>query len=196
MDKRGYFGQLQEQPVENAGFKRERRLLEAFAKFLKEYSIAKQHLQDQHILDAHSHIVAALHHWARIVLAECGQEPAQAIWVQLRSVHPGIYKLYEELTASPETLQQRVELALLASEFSVMSKMKDCCAIVLDILESRKEPWSLEELYKHPKLEGIEADLALVMGKLAKRFFIKEVAVMPASEDPDGLELRYQKAAN
>lgn len=194
LDQEGLFGQLRERSVLNAGLTRERRLLEAFANFLKEYLLSKEHLHNREILDAHSHIVAALHHWAQIILVESGEEPASSIWVQLRTAHPGIYKLYEELAASPETLKQRVELALLASEFSVMSKMKECCALLLNILGSRTEPWSLEELYMHPKLEGMGPDLIIVLQKLVKRFFIKEVAVITDFGGVDAMELKYQKA--
>ncbi|AJY73831.1 nucleotidyltransferase-like protein [Paenibacillus beijingensis] len=171
---------------------KEQKLFMEFACFLSTYLQAKQDLQDNNLFDAHSSIIQALNHWAHITLVEAGKHPEPAIWRQMRRFHPGIYKLYEELTVSPETLEQRLKLVLLACEFSIMSKMKSCCALLLRILESRDDPWSLSEMQTHPEIAGLHINLSLVLQKLVQRAYIREVAIVPPSGDTEALELRYR----
>lgn len=173
---------------------KEQKLFLEFACFLSTYLQAKQELHDNHLLDAHSSIINALKHWAHITLVEADKQPEPAIWRQMRRFHPGIYKLYEELTVSPETLEQRLKLVMLACEFSIMSKMKSCCALLLRILDSREDPWSLMEMESHPELADLQIDLMLVLQKLVQRAYIREVAVMPRPGDTEALELRYRSA--
>lgn len=75
---------------------------------------------------------------------------------------------------STETLDQRVELILLACEFALMSKMSDCCGLLLNILGSRKESWSIKELLQHSGLSQLEAELPLVLRKLVSRSLIRD----------------------
>ncbi|UVI31341.1 nucleotidyltransferase-like protein [Paenibacillus spongiae] len=166
--------------------------LSEFGCFVQTYLQAKQDLQDGNLLDAYSNTINALHHWANIVLVEAGVYPDLALWRQMRRFDPGIYKLYEELTISTETLEQRVELVMLACEFSFMSKMKSCCEYLFSILSSREEPWSIMELQCHPLLADLNNNLSLLIRKLVKRGYVREVAVIPFSGDADSLELRYR----
>ena len=111
----------------------------------------------------------------------------------MRRFNPGIYKLYEELTISPESLTKRVQLVLLACEFSVMSKMKSCCELLFSILGSREEPWSVVELQQHPLLLDLHLDdLSLLLQNLVKRGYIDEVAIVSTTGDLEALELRYR----
>jgi len=112
----------------------------------------------------------------------------------MKKYNPGIYKLYEELTTSMESLEKRVQLVLLACEFHVMSKMKSCCRLLLDIIESREEPWSVGELMARPELKPLRLDLSLLLRKLVTRGLIREVAALPEANDPDALELQYAAA--
>jgi hypothetical protein len=169
---------------------REQKLLIEFNLFLKSYMQSKQYVQEDLILDAYSCILDALHHWARIAIVEAGFHPEITVWSHVRKINPGIYKLYEELTSSSETMEQRVRLVLLACEFSVMSKMEKCCTMLLRILGSRKDGWTPEELHKHPQLAEIHSELGLLLTKMVSKSLIREVV---ASMDPEltTLELRY-----
>ncbi|BBH24698.1 hypothetical protein Back11_60430 [Paenibacillus baekrokdamisoli] len=171
---------------------REQKQLTEFSSFIRTYLQAKQDLQDNNLLDAYGHILTALNHWAHIALIEAGLHPELTVWRQMRRFNPGIYKLYEELTTSPESLTKRVQLVLLACEFSVMSKMKSCCELLFSILGSREEPWSVMELQHHPVLAALHIDLSLLLQKLVKRGYINEVAIMPITGDLEALELRYR----
>ncbi|MNC50146.1 hypothetical protein D3C75_993700 [compost metagenome] len=83
-----------------------------------------------------------------------------------------------------------MELILLACEFSIMSKMSDCCTILLNILGSRKEPWSIKELLQHSGLSQLGAELPLVLRKLVSRSQIREIASW-AEDAGDGHAVRY-----
>jgi hypothetical protein len=191
LDRDGYLSSVRERLLQFPNSMREQKQFTEFAGFLRTYLQAKQDLLDGNLLDAYSHVLIALHHWAHIVLIEDGRHPELTVWKQLKRVHPGIYKLYEELTVSPETLEQRVQLVMLGCEFSVMNKMKACCSLLFEILGSREEPWSIAELQSHPLINVLHVDLSLVLQKLVQREYIREVAVMHELADIGALELRY-----
>jgi hypothetical protein len=172
LDRDGYLGSVRDKLLQFPVSMREQKRFTEFAGFLRTYLQAKQDLTDGNLLDAYSHVLTALHHWAHIVLIEEGRHPELTVWKQLRRVHPGIYKLYEELTVSPETLEQRVQLVLLGCE----------------------EAWSIAELQTHPAINVLHVDLSLVLQKLVQREYIREVAIMNEPSDSGALELRYMSA--
>jgi hypothetical protein len=96
------------------------------------------------------------------------------------------------LTTSKETVAQRVELILLACDFSVMSKMEKCSQVLLRLLESRSEPWSYEELAQHADMAQSKPELGLLLNKLVKKLLIREVAVAKDST-MDWMELSYTR---
>ncbi|MBM7565317.1 nucleotidyltransferase-like protein [Paenibacillus sacheonensis] len=191
LDRDNYLANLRDGLLSFPPVLRSQKELVEFGGFIRTYLQAKQDLQDNNLLDAYSNILAALNHWAHIAFIEKGVHPELGIWRQMRRFNPGIYKLYEELTVSPETLEKRVQLVLLACEFSVMSKMKSSCGLLLSILESREEPWSIMELQQHSMLSELHMDLSLLLQKLVKRGYVREVAYMPTAGDMEVLELRY-----
>lgn len=193
VDPQAYLSKVRDGLLDYPAIVKEQRLLSEFSLFLKRYIQCKEYLQEDQILDAYSSILRSIHHWARIVVVEAGVFPETTVWQQVRRINPGIYKLYEELTASSETLKQRVELVLLACEFSVMSKMESCCSLLIRILEEAEEPMGIEELAVHPMLKGhISSNLPLILSKLARKSLIKEVAVATESE-LFSLEVKYTK---
>lgn len=170
---------------------KQQKLLSEFSLFLKRSLQCKEFIFADEILDAYGSLLRAIHHWGRITLIEEDVLPEITMWQQIRGRNPEVYKLYEELTESPETLKQRVELVLLACEFSVMSKMEACCTLLIRILEEAEKPISVQELLAHPFLKGMStANIPLMLNKLARKSIIKEVAV-PAEEELFSLEIRY-----
>jgi len=171
---------------------RQQKLLMEFSFFLRTYFQAKTYMKEGQTLDAYANILEALTHWARIAIIETGRHPEVMVWQQLRKINPGIYKLFEELTESVETVKQRVELVLLACEFHLISKMQDCCKLLLNILSSREEPFSPSELMQHELIRPLHLDLAIVLKKMAKRGLIREVHVLREGVDRiDAVEVRY-----
>ncbi|WP_240422107.1 nucleotidyltransferase-like protein [Paenibacillus periandrae] len=190
LDHNLYLETLRHRTLEFPMELREHKLLIEFSKFLRRYSQSKEYILENHSLDAYNNILEALHHWARIVIIEAGIHPEVTVWRQIKSINPGIYKLYEELTMSKETIKQRVQLVLLACEFSVMSKMERCCKRVLDLLSSRVDAWSLQELQQSEVLSGIKLELPLLLNKLVRKQLAKEI-IYAMDEDITLLEIRY-----
>jgi len=194
IDNGQYLAGLRSRLMEWSPLLREQKLLCEFSRFARTYSQAKQDIKDGQVLDAFSNTLASLHYWAHISLVEQGMHPELTVWEQMRRVNPGIYKLFEELTTSHETLEQRVQLVLLACEFSVLTKMETSCALLVRIIGSRKASWAASELLRHPDLAALSLDLPLLLHKLASRGCIREVARSMRERGGSFLELRYTGA--
>lgn len=166
------------------------RKLKEFSGFVETLYITKKNLHEKNILDAYSQIISAVHYWAHIVLIEEGIHPELTVWQQLRKVHPGVYKLYEELLASPETIEQRVRLVMLACEFTIMNKMKECCKFLFEIMSTKEEAWSISDFKQHDELQYVSDDLTLVLRKLVQGHYIKEVAELVDLEH-NVFEIKY-----
>lgn len=191
VDHSNYLRDLSNSLLEWSPLLREQKLLSEFSRFVGTYLQAKQDIREGQVLDAYSNILSALHYWAHILLVEEGMHPELTVWEQMLRVNPGVYKLFEELTTSTETLEQRVQLVLLACEFSVLNKMKSSCSLLIRIVESRTEAWTPAELLRHPSLSGLSLDISVLLHMLVKRGCIHEIAV-PAHQRVEGLmELRY-----
>ncbi|MFD2115749.1 nucleotidyltransferase-like protein [Paenibacillus yanchengensis] len=170
---------------------RDQKRFQEFVLFLQCYVQAKQFFHEGHVLDAYSKVLLALHHWAHIVLIEEGIRPELAVWKQLKHVHPGVYKLYEELSASPESMEQRVQLVLLACEFTAINKLKGCCTHLFKIMKESDLPWSISQLQQHPSMAVLQLDLAMVFQKLVQRAYVEEVAIL-SDLNVEWMEIRYK----
>lgn len=193
IDKGNYLLDLRKRLMEWSPLLREQKLLSEFSRFNRTYLQAKQDLKEGQVLDAYSNVLSSLHHWAHIALVEEGMHPELTVWEQMHRVNPGIYKLFEELTTSGETLEQRVQLVLLACEFSMLNKMQSSCVLLIRLIESREQSWSPAELQQHPDLSGLSLDLSLLLQRLVKRGYIREVARSMRQRSAGLIELRYTK---
>ncbi len=173
-DKREELKQLRGRIIDFEQSVREKRKLKEFASFLKFYTEAKTLNQNGHFLDAYAAIIMGLQHLGRLELLENSVRIEGQIWEELHALNTPSYKLYSEVSSSMETLEQRLELALLAFEFSAVTKMADSCTLLLRILRSRKEPWSLQELLHKAELQDIREELPMVLRKLVYRSVIKQ----------------------
>lgn len=171
---------------------KERRKLKEFAKFLKVYGEAKRYTAEKDLLDAYYCVLQALKHYARLELIEQGILPESSVWEQVRPLNSVVYKLFDELTENSETLEQRIQLVLLACEFTLASKMADCCGLLLRILGSRKEAWSIQELAQVPDLEHVKDELPLLLRKIVTRSLAQEITKTNREGAGDSRELRYR----
>jgi hypothetical protein len=192
VDRNAYLDNFRQKLLDFPVEMKEQKLLNEFSLFLRKYMQSREYLQEEHLLDAYGNLLEALHHWARIAIIEAGIHPEVTVWEQIHTINAGIYKLYEELTQSPESLLQRIQLVLLACEFSVVSKMESCCGLLLRIVSSRKEAWSVGELQAHPQLKDIHVNLSLLLHKLVNKMLLREVVHTDHAEFAQ-LELRYTK---
>lgn len=170
---------------------REQKRFHEFSRFLVNYVHGKKAMREGRTIDAYQRVLKALDHWTSIELIERGIYPKVHLWYQVQPLDRTVYKLYNELTLSTETMEQRIELVLLACEFSVMSKMEECSSLLFRILGSRQEPWSIDELMNHPELKNLQLDLTVVLRKLVYRSLIKESAAGDFRDRGHNRELRY-----
>ncbi|CAM3029293.1 nucleotidyltransferase-like protein [Paenibacillus sediminis] len=190
-DERGVIRQMKEKLFQFDHSLREQKMFSEFAKFMRMYVEAKRYIQDGHILDAYHSVLEALHHWARIELIKQNVHPETTVWNQLRNLNVAVYKLYEELAGGNETLEKRVQLAIIACEFSVMSKMEECSSILLTILRSRSKPWAVQELAELPELQHVSAELPMLLRKLVYRSLVNEEVRTMQRETELVREIRY-----
>lgn len=165
-------------------------LLIEFSLFVNAYLQSKEHLRSDHLLDAYTYILDALNHWARIVILEEGKNIESSVWEQVYHVNIGVYKLYEEVALSRETIQQRIQLVLLACDFSVMSKLEKCCSALIRFLQKQERPFALHELEQSEEFAIVSDQLPVLLKMLVKKGLIREVAVA-GSDDIDKLEIKY-----
>lgn len=169
---------------------RNQRLFTEFTKLLYKCSESKRLIDAEHYMDAYRSCLEALSHWARICVLEAGQYPEVSIMKQVKGINCGVYKLYEELTASSESIEQRVQLVILACEFGIVSKLEQCSIPLMDVLRSRSEYWSLEELLGMDAFKDISEGLVLLLDRLTKKAMIKVVFVAH-DKDFSNLEMSF-----
>lgn len=190
MDRTGFLRDLRDNLIDYPMELREKKLLIEFSLFLRRYMQSKEYLQAGNVVDAYSNILETLHHWARICIIESGHHPEVTLWKQVHKINAGVYKMYEELQSSQETLEQRVQLVQLACDFSVLSKARDCCQVLIKLVESRKQPWTASEIKEHPAISELHVDIPLILKKLVERGILKEVAIAK-DEALSLLEIQY-----
>lgn len=145
-----------------------------FAKLIRRYMDGKAFFENKHYLDAYNHVVHSLHHLGRLAVIENGFHPEVTVWNQVKQIEPEVFKLYEELVNSEETIDKRLELLFLASEFLIHSKTEIGAVHLLDILEG-KESWQFQEMLTHPELEMYSVDLGMLIEYLVERKIVKVV---------------------
>ena len=169
---------------------REKRAFKEFARFLKYYLQSKRLHQHGLLLDAYTAAVEAIQHLGQIELLEKQLWVEEGMWEQLQSCNTASHKLFHELSGSSESLGQRIELALLAFEFSAITKMAESCTPLLRVLRGRKEPWSLRELLHKAEFFEVQEELPIVLRKLVYHSFIKQTTAR-GSSDTTGFGILY-----
>jgi len=147
-----------------------------FAKLIRRYVDGKALFEGRQFLDAYNHVVHSLHHLARLAVIESGLHPELTVWHQVKQIEPEIFKLYEELVKSEETLEKRLELLFLASEFMIHSRTNVGTAHLLDVL-SRKEYWLFNEIMNEIELIPYSVDLAVLLEYLIEKHLLEVVNV-------------------
>ena len=157
-----------------------------FAKLIRRYLDGKAFFESRHFLDAYNHIVHSLHHVARLAVIENGFHPEVTVWNQVKQIEPEIFKLYEELVNSEETLEKRLKLLFLASEFLIHSRIKIGSYNLIEIL-SEKDQWNFQELHAHEELTYYSVDLAVMI-----EFLIDKNVISTHSVETKGNEIYHR----
>lgn len=159
--------ELEEFPIEG----RKIRMGIEFARLTRRYLEGKLFFEQHNFLDAYNHIVDSLHHLARLAVFERGMHPEVMVWKQVKQLDPSIYKLYDELISSKESLEKRLELLFLASEFLIHSRIKEGAQHIIDVL-SQKEFWTIQEMHEQEELKNYSVDLEVFIEFLVDKGFI------------------------
>jgi hypothetical protein len=152
-----------------------------FSKLLRRYLEGKVFFEQKNYMDAYNHIVDSLHHLARLAVFENGMLSEVTVWSQVKIIEPAIYKLYEELLSSDETIDKRLELLFLASEFMIHSRTKDCSHHILEVMR-QKEHWTIQELHEQEELRNYSVDLEVFIEFLVDKGYIHIERVQTKSD--------------
>ena len=147
-----------------------------FAKLIRRYVDGKGLFESHLYLDAYNHVVHSLHHLARLAVIENGLHPELTVWHQVKQIEPEIFKLYEELVNSEESLEKRLELLFLASEFMIHSKTQIGAAHLLEVLKG-KEHWLFNDIMDEKELRYYSVDMAVLLEYLIDKHLIDVVNI-------------------
>ncbi|RBW68113.1 nucleotidyltransferase-like protein [Bacillus taeanensis] len=156
---------LREFPIED----RTKKIGLEFAKLIRRSTDGRDLYQSGHYLDAFNYILHALHHLARLSVIKHGFHPEVTVWNQVKQIEPQIYKLYHELVTGAEPLEKRIELLLLANEFSLSTKTEIGARHLLQVMRSKEEEWSYGELMSHGELMEYGVDLGALLEHLVQK---------------------------
>ncbi|WP_077211027.1 nucleotidyltransferase-like protein [Bacillus dakarensis] len=186
-DRNEYITRLKAELKEFPFYGRKLKMGIEFAKLIRRYLDGKSFFQNQQYLDAYNHVIHSLHHLARLSIIENGFHPEVTVWNQVKQIEPEVYKLYEELINSEETIKERLELLFLASEFLIHSRTMAGISHLRDILQE-KEYWSIDELINHKEIREYAVDLTVLLEYLIDRGIIE---VKVAKTKGEGVYHRY-----
>ncbi len=158
-----------------------------YAKLIRRYLEGKLLFEEKNYLDAYRHVIESLHHLARLAVLENGLPPEVTVWSQVKKIEPAIYKLYEELTLSDESIDKRLELLFLASELLIHSRTADGAQHIMEVM-SQKKSWTIQELHEQEELKNYSSDLEVFIEYLVGKEMIFIEGVMTKS---DGIFHRY-----
>lgn len=142
-----------------------------FAKLIRRYLEGKKFFEAKKYLDAYSYVIDSLHYLGRMAVIEHGLYPEVTVWSQVKKIEPTVYKLYEELVTSSESIDKRLELLFLASELLIHSRTVDGAQHILEVM-MEKEQWTIQELHSHEKLVIYSIDLEVFIEYLIDKNYI------------------------
>ncbi|WP_332646280.1 nucleotidyltransferase-like protein [Lysinibacillus sp. 54212] len=164
-----------------------------YSKLIRRYLEGKEFFERGDYLDAYNHVVDSLHHLGRLAVIDSGLYPEVTVWSQVKKIDPAIYKLYEELVMSNESLEKRLELLFLASEFLINSRTHDGAQHILEVMLTQ-EIWTIQDLHSHDELSYYSTDLEVFMEHLIDKDYIIVEPVIAKNESVFHRQYRIDKA--
>lgn len=143
-----------------------------FTKMLRRFDEGKILFYNEQPFDAFSNMMHSLHHLARLAVINHGYYPEVTVWDQVRKIEPETYKLYRELLKSEESLEQRIELLILATEIAVRSKTEIGSEHFRSILADRGDSFTIAEMMEIPEVQDYRIDLELLVNFLIEKEFL------------------------
>ncbi|MCA1032664.1 hypothetical protein LCL95_16760 [Bacillus timonensis] len=176
-DRNEYMTNLRRELQEFPSSERQVKMGVEFGKLIRRYQEGKAFFEIKQSMDAYNYVIHALHHLARLAVIEKGFHPEVTVWNQVRKIEPQIYKLYVELLESEESLEKRLELLFLASEFLINSRVKIGGKHLLQVLSTKEDAWTFGEMLDHPDLQVYSVDLEMLVEFLVEKQLIKIEAI-------------------
>lgn len=146
-----------------------------FSRLLQAHVESESYMKEANLLDAHSSVQKVLTHWARLAVVESGTYPRAHLWYQVKSINPGVYKLYRELVWGEESIDQRVHLVMLAVEYTILNRLEYYCSYLMELLASKEESWSINEIHEQLWIKEFHQDVTLIMEELVRRTLVELV---------------------
>ncbi|BDH63050.1 hypothetical protein MTP04_31800 [Lysinibacillus sp. PLM2] len=152
-----------------------------FAKLIRRTLEGKELFNRENYLDAYSNVIESLHHLASLSVIDKGLYPEVTVWSQVKKIEPQIYKLYEELVFSKESLEKKLELLFLAIEFMINSRTHEGAQHILETM-LKKDVWTVQELHTNNELKYYSGDLEVFVEYLIDKGFIRVEQVESKNE--------------
>lgn len=152
-----------------------------FSKLIRRYLEGKEFFESGNYLDSYSHVVESLHHLGRLSIIDNGLYPEVTVWAQVKKIEPAIYKLYEELVMSDESLEKRLELLFLAIEFLINSRTQDAAQHILEIMVTQPS-WTIQQLHEQEELSLYSTELEVFVEYLVDKEYILVEPTLAKSE--------------
>ncbi|TMW70515.1 nucleotidyltransferase-like protein [Alteribacter natronophilus] len=176
-DRNEFVREFREQMFDFPVEERQLRMGVEFAKLIRRFTDGRALFQAGHYLDSYNQILHALHHLARLSVIEHGFYPEVTVWQQVKQIEPEIHKLYSELVTGEEPIEKKLDLLLIANEFELTSKTRLGSAHLLNLMASKDEPWSIEELKTSLEVSEYSLDLTILLEYLVQKGYVDIVRV-------------------
>lgn len=190
-DRNEFVETLKKELEENPCFERKVKMGLELSKLVRSYMEGKTFFEQGNYLDAYYHVVNSLQYLARLAVVQKGMYPEVTVWSQVKKIDPSIYKLYEELIMSNETIDKRLELLFLASEFFLHNRTLEGSQHILEVM-AQKEKWEIQDLHEHEELKLYSTELEVYIEYLVGKGFI---TVIQSESKNEWIFHRYYKVA-
>lgn len=188
-DRNEYLVKLREKLHEEPFYGKKIKTGIQFSKLIRRVMEGKELFNRGNYLDAYSNVTESLHHLARLSVLDKGLYPEVTVWSQVKKIQPEIYKLYEELLFSKESIEKKLELLFLAIEFMINTRTHAGAQHILETM-LEKETWSVQELHIHKELKYYSGDLEVFVEYLIDKGYI---LVEPVVSKNETIQHRYYK---
>lgn len=152
---------------------RQKKLTIQFSKLLRRFEEGKTFFREGHFFDSYNHMMHALHHLARLSVVNQGIYSEFVVWEQVKKIDPPIYKLYQELFYSNESVEKRIELLLLATELAIQSKIEIGTQHFFQVFRKMNQPLTMTELMQIEEFSTYQVDLELLVRHLVEKRKLK-----------------------
>lgn len=149
---------------------RELKLTQEYAKSIRTFKEAVQLYERQEALDCFNKVLRTLHSIGRLSVIEEGFYPELTGWQQIKRLDTGTYKLYEELVTSEKPVKERVELMLLAMDFTISNKLTIGSRHLFNIMGD--DVWKISELKEKVEVFDYHLDLTMLIQYLVEKRYI------------------------